>query len=66
LNSAPIGTVGLTGLPLNQFDTLTLSVPSNVLTALNQSFDDLRFSFVVTLPTGATGTYVLDNLRFTP
>jgi hypothetical protein len=65
LNNAAVGSVNFAP-PVNQFSTITMTVPSNVVSALAQAFDDLRFTFQVTVPAGTTGTYTLDNLRFAP
>jgi hypothetical protein len=63
-NAAVGNSVGLLSLPANQFSTLTVTVPANLVTALGQSFDDLSFTYQVSAPNGVT--YTLDNQRFTP
>jgi len=59
-----LGQVELTGAPLGVFQTWEFAIPTYVVQALNGGpFNDLRVTFALNAPWGATGTYVLDNLR---
>jgi hypothetical protein len=61
-----LGQVELTGLPRGSFQTLRFPVSDSVRTALrNATFSDLTFTVALNAPSGATGTYVFDNLRVT-
>lgn len=59
-----VGEVELTGLPLNQFVTVQMTLPTNLLTALRATYTDLQVTVVVNVASNATGTYRLDNLQF--
>jgi hypothetical protein len=59
-----LGQVELTGRPLGTFQTLAFSVPDAVRNSLRgATFSDLTFTLALNAPFGATGTYILDNLR---
>jgi uncharacterized membrane protein len=59
-----IAQVSLTGLPLGSFQTLRFPVPDSLRTALRgATFTDLAFTVALNAPSGATGTYIFDNLR---
>jgi uncharacterized membrane protein len=56
--------VELTGLPLGTFQTLHFAVPDSLRTSLRgATFSDLSFTVALNAPSGATGTYIFDNLR---
>jgi uncharacterized membrane protein len=56
--------VELTGLPLGTFQTLHFAVPDSLRTSLRgATFSDLTFTVALNAPSGATGTYIFDNLR---
>jgi calcium-activated chloride channel regulator 4 len=58
-----VGLVNLTGLPLDQFSTLSFVLPQSIVSVLNGSYSD--FSFSVSINTNAgTGAYYFDNMRF--
>lgn len=61
--SAALGSVSLAGSTAGAWRTLTFNVPSNVLTALGQSYSDLRFKIALNVPQIAQ-PYLIDNLRF--
>jgi hypothetical protein len=61
--NAFLGQQELTPLPLQQFSTLQFPVPANLVPALNASYTDLQFSIAFNVPSGATGTYNVDNFR---
>lgn len=63
--NAYLGQQELTGKPLNQFLTLSFGVPSDVVTKLAAGgYTDFTVKPVLNVPSDATGTYLLDNLRF--
>ncbi len=64
LNNVYLGQVELTPLPLGQWNTVTFTPTSSVLTKLRGTYTDLRVTIVVNAPYNATQTYLLDNLRF--
>ena len=56
--------VELTGRPVGTFQTLRFAVPDSLRNALRgATFTDLTFTLALNAPTGATGTYIFDNLR---
>jgi hypothetical protein len=62
---AYLGQQELTGRPLNQFFRLDFAIApalANVLRA--GGYTDFRVNVVLNVPTNATGSYLLDNLRF--
>ena|GEM_PF-1977356 len=61
-----IGQVELTPMPLGVWNTVTFSLPEEVVTKLRGTYSDLRLTIVVNAPWNATQPYLLDNLRFTP
>ncbi len=63
LSNVSIGSAALTGLPLREFVDIEFTLPANVLDALSASYDDLVITVALNVPSGATGTYLLDNLR---
>jgi hypothetical protein len=56
--------VELTGLPLNQWVTISVPIPANVLTALTQRHPDFSFQIALNSPSNAA-PFRLDWLRFT-
>ncbi len=64
LNNAYLGQVELTPLPVGQWNTLTFTPSSSVLTKLRGTYADLQVTIVVNAPYNATQPYLLDNLRF--
>jgi hypothetical protein len=61
-----IGSVNLSGLPLETYQTLTLTLPAQTVTNLEAgAFDDLTVKIVLDLPSGS-GRHLLDNFRFLP
>ena len=64
LNNTYLGQVELTPLPLGQWNTLTFTPSSSVLTKLRGTYTDLQVTIVVNAPYNATQPYLLDNLRF--
>ena len=58
-----IGQVDLTSLTRGTFSTLTFSVPSNVVSALQGSHTDFSFKMQLNTSSGS-GPYKLDNMRF--
>ncbi|HEY3496631.1 MAG TPA: hypothetical protein VGK73_18155 [Polyangiaceae bacterium] len=66
LNSAYVGQVALTGLPLNAFNTVEFAVPLAIRQAIPSARGDLTFRLALNVPYGASGQYHFDNLRFKP
>ena len=64
LNNVYLGQVELSPLPLGQWNTVTFTPTSSVLTKLRGTYTDLRVTIVVNAPYNATQPYLLDNLRF--
>ena len=64
LNNVYLGQVELSPLPLGQWNTITFTPTSSVLTKLRGTYTDLRVTIVVNAPYNATQPYLLDNLRF--
>jgi RHS repeat-associated protein len=59
-----LGDVGLTGLPLQQWQTLAFQIPAATVTALSTgTYSDLTFEIDINVPSTETGHYLLDNLR---
>ncbi len=65
LYNASLGTVELTGLPLETYNTITIGVPGWVKTALTGSFNDLRVTVALNVAAGS-GRHLVDNFRFVP
>ena len=64
VNNLFIAQVELTGLPLGSFQTLRFAVPDSLRNSLRgATFNDLSFTVALNAPSGATGTYIFDNLR---
>ncbi|MGO9662107.1 MAG: hypothetical protein ACLP66_02210, partial [Polyangia bacterium] len=64
LNNVYLGQVELSPLPLGQWNTVTFTPTSSVLTKLRGTYTDLRVTIVVNAPYNATQPYLVDNLRF--
>ena len=64
LNSTYLGQVELTPLPVGQWNTVTFTPTSSVLTKLRGTYTDLRVTIVVNAPYNVTQPYLVDNLRF--
>lgn len=63
INNLYIGNAILENLSLGMFTTVTISLPSNVLTALNGNYNDFSFSIALNTSPGS-GPYYIDNMRF--
>jgi FtsP/CotA-like multicopper oxidase with cupredoxin domain len=63
VNNAFLSQVELTGKPKGTFSTLNFSVPSAVRTSVGSSCEDFNLRVTVNVPSNATGTYLLDNVR---
>ncbi|HVR21183.1 MAG TPA: multicopper oxidase domain-containing protein, partial [Polyangiaceae bacterium] len=66
VSRAFLSQVELTGRPTNQFNTLTFTIPAAVRTSVGSSCEDFAFETAINVPSNATGTYLLDNLRGVP
>jgi hypothetical protein len=64
ISNAFIGQQELTGLPTNQFSTLSFDLPAALATQLAGGCSNLDFRISLDVPSNATGTYRLDNLHF--
>jgi hypothetical protein len=65
INNQPIGHQELTGFPVGQFRTVTMTVPAAIVSALAAGdYSDLSLGIALNVPSNATGAYLLDNLRF--
>jgi hypothetical protein len=64
LYNAFVGQVELTGLPLNQWQTVSFKIPDEILPKLRAQYSDLVLSVVLNVPNEAAGDYLVDNLRF--
>jgi RHS repeat-associated protein len=59
-----LGDVGLTGLPLAQWETLAFQMPAaTAATIADSTYSDLTFSVVLNVPSNENGHYLLDNIR---
>jgi hypothetical protein len=65
LYNAPLGTVELTGLPLETYNTITIGVPGWIKNALTGSFSDLKVTVALNVASGS-GRHLVDNFRFLP
>jgi hypothetical protein len=64
VNNLFLSQVELTGLPLGTFQTLRFTITDGLRNALRgATFNDLTFTVALNAPSGATGTYIFDNLR---
>ena len=64
VNNLFLSQVELTGLPLGTFQTLRFTITDGLRNALSgATFNDLTFTVALNAPSGATGTYIFDNLR---
>jgi CARDB len=63
---AYVGSQNLSGLPLETYNTITMTLPPSLATSLRAgAFDDLTIKIVLDLPSGS-GRHLLDNFRFLP
>jgi FtsP/CotA-like multicopper oxidase with cupredoxin domain len=63
VNNAFLSQVDLTGKPTGRFNTLTFPVPAATRSAVGSSCEDFNLRVTVNVPSNATGTYLLDNIR---
>jgi FtsP/CotA-like multicopper oxidase with cupredoxin domain len=63
VNSAFVGQVDLTGRTLGAFNTLSFTVPANIRSSIGNSCEDFDVAVNINVPSNATGTYLVDNLR---
>jgi len=64
VNNLFLSQVELTGLALGTFQTLRFTITDGLRNALRgATFNDLTFTVALNAPSGATGTYIFDNLR---
>jgi hypothetical protein len=65
VNNEYLGLQELTGKPLNQFFSLDFNLPQALVTTLQAGgYSDFKVKVVLNVPFDATGTYLVDNLRF--
>jgi hypothetical protein len=62
VNNAYVGASELTGLPLNVFNRIQFTLPSNVTAAMAVPHSDLRLKVVLNVPQNSA-TYLLDRLH---
>jgi hypothetical protein len=66
VNNAIMGSVQLTGMPLETYNTISFAIPQWVSTALQgATYSDLTVKVVLNVNQGS-GRYLLDNFRFLP
>jgi hypothetical protein len=63
VNGVSIGQLDLLSFPVDALTRVVFPVPSALGTALSRTFTDLTFTFVLNVPSGISGNYVLDYLR---
>ncbi len=63
-NNRMVGQAILTGLPMNQWNTVSFSVASDVYKAFATPECDIQLSIVVNTSQAAANPYRIDNLRF--
>ena len=63
VNNAFLSQVELTGKPTGTYNTLSFPVPAAISSAVGSSCEDFDLRVTVNVPTNATGTYLLDNIR---
>jgi hypothetical protein len=54
----------LTGLPKNQYSTLTITLPQQIVNIVNGTHTDFRIRFGLNFTAGS-GPWYLDHIRFT-
>ncbi|HYQ29750.1 MAG TPA: hypothetical protein VER04_21125, partial [Polyangiaceae bacterium] len=62
--NAYLGQVELTGLPLQNWNSLVYTIPDDLVAKLKTTYTDATFSIALNVPTNAKGSYLLDNMRF--
>lgn len=62
LHYLEVGSVDISALPLNSFNTLEFTLPANLVAALNGTYSDLQFTIVFNAPP-TSAPYLLDNLQ---
>jgi len=63
VNNAFIAQAELAGRTANAFNTLTFAVPAAVSSAVGAFCEDFDLGVNINVPTNATGTYLIDNIR---
>jgi hypothetical protein len=63
INNLPLNAVSIVNYPSTQYTTLSYAIPSNIVTALKQSYTDLTFGITINAPQ-TDQNFLLDNLRF--
>ena len=61
--NAYLGQVELTGLPLQNWNSLVYTIPDDLVAKLKTTYTDATFSIALNVPTNAKGSYLLDNMR---
>ncbi|XYI00753.1 basic secretory protein-like protein [Sorangium sp. So ce1128] len=64
LYRAPVDVAPLNDVPANTWSTISFTVPSNIQSALQQSYSDLRIILALNGPKSTSTATVLDNLHF--
>jgi hypothetical protein len=64
LHDVAVGHQDLLPLPLDVLTRVVFPVSVDLQNALGRSYTDLSFAFVLNVPSGVTGAYQLDYLRF--
>jgi RHS repeat-associated protein len=59
-----VNSYDLTGKLSSGWTTLSFGIPIALQTALAGSYDDLKFTITLNVPSDSTGSYLIDNLRF--
>jgi hypothetical protein len=63
LNNAYVGQIELTGRAVDEWFTVSQALSPDLQGKLAGTYEDLTFMIVVNVPSSATGTYLVDNLR---
>lgn len=66
LHDGFVGPRSFDGMPAVEFRTVLFALPSTISTALANGCSDLSFRLAINIPSGTTGSYIVDNLRFNP
>ena len=59
-----IGEKGLTGLPVGQYVSIELDLPPDVVAAMQNEYDDLRFRIAFNVASEGVREYLIDAIRF--